>query len=719
MSPRALIAQIRQDVVLQNSLYIMASTVVMAFFGLVFWSINARLFTTEQVGLAASLIAVVTHMSTFSQLGFDGALMRFLPGSKVKARIIDTSLVIAGASALTITTAFVLLLPYISPKLAEVMPTPMASIAFILAMLLITNNTLTDSIFIAYQDAKFILWIDVVLGLSRILLPFALVTYGAFGLFAAHAGAVSIAAILSMVVIVIRYKYRFRPILDQPLVKELVKYSTGTYLASLGGALPLMVLPILVTNQLGTEPAAFFYAAMTIANFLLIIPHASASSLLAHSAKSEKLDRIQLGKTIRQGLALLAPGIIVFVIGGDLLLSIFGPAYSAGGFSLLRLLALSGLLVFANSLMTVYYKLHKKLGRVIIAQILNFAVILLLFPLLAHWHNLDGVGITWITGQIVLGLTLLSGLPIKPKKLLKTVAYAIGYNIQLPVNLIYAFGSLSPYIIYAAAVNGLGAIPHLGALAMIVVVTTYCYIPTYIINDWFDQAKDQATGIKKFHAAGIYGWAVASAIYLTVISSALVLTWWLNRRLAAGLLIYLAIICVLALVHTLSQRTKVFTIFLQRFLKFCGPWIMIYVAMPQQITELFLIGSLAVYPMSFMMDHAYNGYFRDRLKISPQRRYWVYTGYWSLVFLAIKYLLEPAWHIADLQVLQTMGLYICFYFGLAATAHLLSDFVISGSAKLRTKGSHNYERSNIIAYGLVQLVILLASIIVTTFYTFS
>lgn len=718
MSPRSILNQIRQDIVLQNSLYIMASTVVMAVFGLIFWSINARLFSTEQVGLGASLIAIVTYMSTFSQLGFDSALVRFLPGSKTKHKVIDTSLVIAGLSALTITTFFVLLLPFISPKLAAVMPTPLASISFIFAMVLITNNTLTDSIFIAFQDAKFILWIDVVLGMIRIVLPFALVTYGAFGLFAAHAGAVSAAALLSMAIIVARYRYRFKPVLDRPLVKELVKYSTGTYLASLGSALPLMVLPILVTNQLGTEQAAYFYAAMTIANFLLIVPHASASSLLAHSAKADKLDVVQLKKTVRQGLALLAPGIVSFVIGGGLLLHIFGPSYTAGGFSLLRMLALSALLVFANALMTVYYKLHKKLGQVIAAQILNIVLILSLFPVMAHWRGLDGVGITWIIGQIAVALTLLAGLSIKSKPLFKTLAYAVGYNVQLPVNLIYAFGSLSPYIVYAAATNGLGAIPHLATLALIVAVTTYCYVPTYIINDWFDQAKDKAKGIRKTHAAGLYGWAAASMAYLTVITAAIVFIWWINTQLAVSLLVYLAAICALALVHTLVHRTKVITIFIQRFFKFCAPWIMIYIAMPHGVTQLFLVGALAVYPTSFMMDHAYKGYFRDRLKISPKLRLWVYAGYWLMVLAVVKLLFEPAWHVVDGQVLKSVALYVCFYYGLVATARLLSDYFIAGSARLRTQGHHNYERSNIMAYGLVQLAVLVTSLIVTIFYTY-
>lgn len=44
----------------------MLSTAVQAFFGFFFWVINARLFTTEEVGIATTLISVMALIGTFS-----------------------------------------------------------------------------------------------------------------------------------------------------------------------------------------------------------------------------------------------------------------------------------------------------------------------------------------------------------------------------------------------------------------------------------------------------------------------------------------------------------------------------------------------------------------------------------------------------------------------------------------------------------------------------
>ncbi|GAH42108.1 unnamed protein product [marine sediment metagenome] len=44
------------DSLYRNSIYLMLSTRVMAVFGLFFWIINARLYSSEQVEIVATLI---------------------------------------------------------------------------------------------------------------------------------------------------------------------------------------------------------------------------------------------------------------------------------------------------------------------------------------------------------------------------------------------------------------------------------------------------------------------------------------------------------------------------------------------------------------------------------------------------------------------------------------------------------------------------------------
>jgi len=63
------------DSLYKNSIYLMLSTAVMAFFGFFFWIINARLFKPEQVGIATTLISVLTLISTFSILGLGNSLI--------------------------------------------------------------------------------------------------------------------------------------------------------------------------------------------------------------------------------------------------------------------------------------------------------------------------------------------------------------------------------------------------------------------------------------------------------------------------------------------------------------------------------------------------------------------------------------------------------------------------------------------------------------------
>jgi O-antigen/teichoic acid export membrane protein len=399
---RSQVELVRHDAVMQNSVYLMASTVVMALFGFVFWMINARIFTTEQVGLASSLIAIATTMSMFSQLGFDHALVRFLPSSKSKDRVIDTALIVAAVSSLVITTLFLALLPIISPKLNEVIVWPAGAIGFIAAMVLLTNNTLTDSIFIAHQEAKYIFFIDIILGLTRVSLPLLLVGLGAYGLFAAHAGAVIVASIVSLAVIVRRYRYRFRPVIDGPTIKNLASYSTGSYVASLSEALPLMILPILVTNTLGAHPAAFFYAAMMVANLIFIIPRAMSNSLLADNSRTESASRGQYWSTLRRTAVILVPAVVFIVTFGHLLLLVFGPDYANGGQDLLRLFAISALVVAFNVITAVQFKIAKNVRRLVIAEVTGTATILALFYPLATQFGLTGVGYAWLAGQLAI-----------------------------------------------------------------------------------------------------------------------------------------------------------------------------------------------------------------------------------------------------------------------------------------------------------------------------
>jgi len=69
INPKTLCKEVMKDSLYRNSIYLMTSTLIMAVLGFVFWMVNARLFTTEQVGLATTIISVMGLITGFSVLG--------------------------------------------------------------------------------------------------------------------------------------------------------------------------------------------------------------------------------------------------------------------------------------------------------------------------------------------------------------------------------------------------------------------------------------------------------------------------------------------------------------------------------------------------------------------------------------------------------------------------------------------------------------------------
>ena len=72
------------DSLYRNSFYLMLSTGVMAVFGFFFWMINARLYSTEQVGIVATFISIITLITSYSILGLGNGPIRYLLTSEKK-----------------------------------------------------------------------------------------------------------------------------------------------------------------------------------------------------------------------------------------------------------------------------------------------------------------------------------------------------------------------------------------------------------------------------------------------------------------------------------------------------------------------------------------------------------------------------------------------------------------------------------------------------------
>ncbi len=87
--------------------------------------------------------------------------------------------------------------------------------------------------------------------------------------------AIAVAFLVSLVFLILHFNYLPKPIIDRIVVKRMTKFSLGNYIEGFIGELPVMVLPILITNSIGAKFSAYFYMAMMIASLLYIIPMAT------------------------------------------------------------------------------------------------------------------------------------------------------------------------------------------------------------------------------------------------------------------------------------------------------------------------------------------------------------------------------------------------------------------------------------------------------------
>lgn len=399
----ALLQRFQNDSLFRNSAYLMMATCVLAVFGFLFWFITARLFTPEEIGLATTLISAATLISIIAQIGFNAALVRFLPAEERPETTIGTAFLLVSLAAFVAGSIFLMLLPVISPTMLFIRE-PLGIGLFLATCVAIALNTLKDSVFLARRRAHFIFIVNSIFSAARLAFPFAFLSFGAIGVFAATGLSHALGFLIGMLVLVWHFGYRPSLRFDGDVVRRVWRYSSGNYVASSLNLIPASVLPLIITEGIGAAEAAYFYIAMMIGNLLYMIPFATTRSLFAEGSNEEGRFTEHLQCTVTIIGALMVPAILAILIFGGIVLSVFGAEYAMGARTLLSLLALAGLTVSAMSVANAYFQVKKDTGAIIaINFVYATAVVGLSYVFLPF--GLPGIGFAWLIGTAAAALT--------------------------------------------------------------------------------------------------------------------------------------------------------------------------------------------------------------------------------------------------------------------------------------------------------------------------
>jgi O-antigen/teichoic acid export membrane protein len=386
------------DSLFRNATYLTGSTLVMSVLGFFFWIFIAHLYSPTEIGVASALIAVTTLISNISLLGLNLSMVRFLPSGKNQSRDINAVTIVVGSVTLFAAAIYAFIGTHVSGHIGLLASTD-SKIAFTVLMVAVSLNSLTDSVFIAQRRGEYHTAGYAMLGLTKLILPLALVSFGAAGIFSAYILAMIASLVLSYYLMWRGCGYHFFARPNWKVISKMRTYAAHNYVGVVLNGLPAQLLPILIIKDIGASSVAFFSMAWTMANLLYVVPAAAMQSLLAEVSNDPEKQTEHIKRMVRLLVILLVPMVAIAVIVAPFMLRIFGPQYQHHATEIFQLFALSTFFVAISSVGNTLLNIAHKTTGVVITQVVNVVVTFSSAFWLVH-DGLRGIGISIVLGNL-------------------------------------------------------------------------------------------------------------------------------------------------------------------------------------------------------------------------------------------------------------------------------------------------------------------------------
>jgi len=424
-----LLRRAKSDSLARNSIVLMATTVVTSGLGYLFWVIAAHGFTRQDVGLGSAVISLCSTVALLTYLGSSAMLIELLPGSERTSNwtAVLLRVCLATAAVTVVVTAAAVPVLLISSKYRlffNAAPPVLVAVAGAGAWTLVN---LFGSVFIAARRAARLLSIQTMISVTKLLLvlPLAAVGAGAAGLVGAWVASAVVGVGVGAVWLIPQMGLGRRPgprprrrpgvtlgarpgprsrachrRASAPTAAS-VRRMLGQHLTSVGGAVTPLLLPVLVVLRLGATLNAYFYITWMVGGIFFTVSPSVASALFAESVRAGSELRSVVAKALRVIVVLLIPAMLVMIVGGRLVLGLFGASYAAAGYGLLILLVVSALPDAVSNVAVVILRVTDQLGY---STVLNLGILVVTMAgawVLMPSLGIAGAGVAWLGAQVL------------------------------------------------------------------------------------------------------------------------------------------------------------------------------------------------------------------------------------------------------------------------------------------------------------------------------
>jgi O-antigen/teichoic acid export membrane protein len=399
----------------KNSYLLIAMQVLSTLFGFVFWALAARMLPAEDVGLASGTISVTMLLSGLAQFGLGYGLVRYLSKSDHASGFVNLNLLISGVGGALLAIIFILTVQVWSPALEILRASTLHLILFIVLIFGWTLSVMLNWIFIATrrviysltrQTSHMIVAVLLLLVLSLFMRNFTAVLL-------AHTLAVVFSVIISLAALRKALpEYRVALNLDKIFsgftIRRFTIFSLTNYAGEQVQRGPSIILPLIVINLLGPSQGAYFFVVWTIGMAMPAWISSTAQSLFAEGSNNQDQAAAYAWRSARLGLLLVGGLALVMIVGGRLILSIYGPDYVENGLYLLYAVALAAVPSVLISIFVSYLRILERVRAVFVIQSAVSILGLLFIYFGIRFGGLLGAGIGLLLAELfVLGISMM------------------------------------------------------------------------------------------------------------------------------------------------------------------------------------------------------------------------------------------------------------------------------------------------------------------------
>lgn len=398
----------------RNGSMLWGTTAINSLAGWMFWMLAARTISDNQMGLAIASINAMTLSALVASCGIGYAMITLLPRiaqGQQRAGVAAAALTMTTITALLAVGVQLAVLPRLNARLGSAI-TGAWPVYVLVGTVLLTWFIVIDQVFVAHRAADGMLVRNSTMAVCKVLGLGVAVALG-FTSQNGLIGAWFVAAAVSLAVVVWYARRRLPQLFVRPPAgwlansRAIARPSVLHHIAQIGGALPGLLLPVVVLVQAGSKASAHAYVAWMICGLLFAVSSAVSSALFAEGSHAD-IDLDHQTRTAARTIGLLlAIGSLGLIVVGRPLLGLFGSAYASEGYPLLILLLLAAIPDAVANIGIARWRVRNRLGRVAALQSIQGIVCLGAAWIFVDRWGAVGLGWAFVASQTAIAAVLI------------------------------------------------------------------------------------------------------------------------------------------------------------------------------------------------------------------------------------------------------------------------------------------------------------------------